>query len=139
MKFSDKWGHECIQNSIVRINGALTKIPESQILDIGKYPVYTQDIQNRFAGFSNNPNPITDVPVVLFGDHSCTVKFIEEPFLRGADGTVILKPKKDYIPKYYFYVLEYIVDKFLDKTKYERHNKYLQELYIPKPRSEDVV
>ena len=71
--------------------------------------------------------------MVLFGDHSCTVKFIEEPFLRGADGTVILKPKKDYIPKYYFYVLEYIVDKFLDKTKYERHNKYLQELYIPKP------
>lgn len=133
VKFSDKWKHERIQNSIVKMNGALTKVPESEILNIGKYPVYTQDVQNRFAGFSNNPNPITDVPVVLFGDHSCTVKFIEESFLRGADGTVILKPKKDYIPKYYFYVVEYIVDKFLDKTKYERHNKYLQELYIPKP------
>ena len=133
VKFSDKWGHERIHNSIAKINGALTKIPESEILDIGKYPVYTQDSQNRVAGFSNNPNPITDVPVILFGDHSCTVKFIEESFLRGADGTVILKPKKDYIPKYYFYIVEYIVDKFLDKTKYERHNKYLQELYIPKP------
>ena len=133
VKFSDKWGHERIHNSIAKINGALTKIPESEILDIGKYPVYTQDTQNRVAGFSNNPNPITDVPVILFGDHSCTVKFIEESFLRGADGTVILKPKKDYIPKYYFYMVEYIVDKFLDKTKYERHNKYLQELYIPKP------
>lgn len=133
VKFSDKWGHERIQNSIAKINGVLTKIPESEILDIGKYPVYTQDIQNQVAGFSNNPNPITDVPVVLFGDHSCSVKFIEESFLRGADGTVILKPKKDYIPKYYFYVIEYVVDKFLDKTKYERHNKYLQELYIPKP------
>lgn len=133
VKFSDKWGYERIHNSIAKINGALTKIPESEILDIGKYPVYTQDSQNRVAGFSNNPNPITDVPVILFGDHSCTVKFIEESFLRGADGTVILKPKKDYIPKYYFYIVEYIVDKFLDKTKYERHNKYLQELYIPKP------
>lgn len=133
VKFSDKWEHERIHNSIAKINGALTKIPESEILDIGKYPVYTQDTQNRVAGFSNNPNPITDVPVILFGDHSCTVKFIEESFLRGADGTVILKPKKDYMPKYYFYVMKYIVDKFLDKTKYERHNKYLQELYIPKP------
>ena len=133
VKFSDKWEHERIQNSIAKINGALTKVPESEILAIGNYPVYTQDVQDCFAGFSNNPNPITDVPVVLFGDHSCTIKFIEEPFLRGADGTVILKPKKDYIPKYYFYVVKYIVDKFLDKTKYERHNKYLQELYIPKP------
>ena len=100
----------------------MTKVPKSEILTIGEYPVYTQDVQGGFAGFSNNPNPITDVPVVLFGDHSCAVKFIEKPFLRGADGTVILKPKKDYIPKYYFYVVEYIVDKFLDKTKYERQN-----------------
>ncbi len=111
----------------------MTKIPESEILIAGKYPVYTQDIQNDSAGFSNNTNPITDVPVVLFGDHSCAVKFIDQPFFRGADGTVLLKPKKEYNPKYYFYAIEYIVNRFLDKTKYERHNKYLQALYIPNP------
>lgn len=137
VKFSDKWDHERIQNSIDKINGSMAKIPESEILNAGKYPVYTQDIQqNSCAGFSNNINPITDVPVVLFGDHSCAVKFIDQPFFRGADGTVLLKPKKKYIPKYYFYIIEYIVNKFLDKTKYERHNKYLQELYIPIPSSD---
>ncbi len=133
VNFSDKWKHERIQNSIDKINGSVAKIPESEIMNVGKYPVYTQDVQNSSAGFSNNTNPITDVPVVLFGDHSCAVKFIDQPFFRGADGTVLLKPKEDYIPKYYFYVIEYLVNKFLDKTKYERHNKYLQELYIPKP------
>ena len=134
IRFSNKWEHERIRNSIDKIDGSMTKIPESEILDTGKYPVYTQDIQqNGFEGFSNNTNPITDVPVVLFGDHSCAVKFIDRPFFRGADGTVLLKPKKKYIPKYYFYIIEYIVNKFLDKTKYERHNKYLQELYIPIP------
>lgn len=134
VKFSDKWEHERILNSIDKINGSMAKIPESDILNTGKYPVYTQDIQqNCCAGFSNNINPITDVPVILFGDHSCTVKFIDQPFFRGADGTVLLKPKKKYSPKYYFYVIEYIVNNFLDKTKYERHNKYLQELYIPIP------
>lgn len=122
-----------IPNSIDKINGSMAKIPESEILIAGKYPVYTQDIQNNSAGFSNNTNPITDVPVVLFGDHSCAVKFIDQPFFRGADGTVLLKPKKKYNPKYYFYAIEYIVNRFLDKTKYERHNKYLQELYIPNP------
>lgn len=134
VKFSDKWDHERILNSIDKINGSMAKIPESEILNTGKYPVYTQDIQqNCCAGFSNNTNPITDVPVILFGDHSCAVKFIDQPFFRGADGTVLLKPKKKYSPKYYFYVIEYIVNNFLDKTKYERHNKYLQELYIPIP------
>ena len=134
VKFSDKWEHERILNSIDKINGSMAKIPESEILNTGKYPVYTQDIQqNCCAGFSNNINPITDVPVILFGDHSCAVKFIDQPFFRGADGTVLLKPKKKYSPKYYFYVIEYIVNNFLDKTKYERHNKYLQELYIPIP------
>ncbi len=133
VNFSDKWKHERIQNSIDKINGSVAMIPESEIMNVGKYPVYTQDVQNSSAGFSNNTNPITDVPVVLFGDHSCAVKFIDQPFFRGADGTVLLKPKEDYIPKYYFYVIEYLVNKFLDKTKYERHNKYLQELYIPKP------
>ena len=133
VKFSDKWEHVRIPNSIDKINGSMTKIPESEILIAGKYPVYTQDIQNDSAGFSNNTNPITDVPVVLFGDHSCAVKFIDQPFFRGADGTVLLKPKKEYNPKYYFYAIEYIVNRFLDKTKYERHNKYLQALYIPSP------
>lgn len=134
VKFSDKWDYERILNSIDKINGSMAKIPESEILNTGKYPVYTQDIQqNCCAGFSNNTNPITDVPVILFGDHSCAVKFIDQPFFRGADGTVLLKPKKKYSPKYYFYVIEYIVNNFLDKTKYERHNKYLQELYIPIP------
>ena len=70
-----------IPNSIDKINGSMAKIPESEILIVGKYPVYTQDVQNDSAGFSNNPNPITDVPVVLFGDHSCAVKFIDQPFL----------------------------------------------------------
>ena len=133
VKFSDKWKYVRIPNSIDKINGSMAKIPESDILIAGKYPVYTQDVQNDFAGFSNNTNPITDVPVVLFGDHSCAVKFVDRPFFRGADGTVLLKPKKEYNPKYYFYAIEYIVNRFLDKTKYERHNKYLQELYIPNP------
>ncbi|MGM9745612.1 MAG: N-6 DNA methylase [Paludibacteraceae bacterium] len=133
VKFSEKWESVRISNSIAKINGSTAKIPESEILIAGKYPVYTQDVQNDSAGFSNNTNPITDVPVVLFGDHSCAVKFIDQPFFRGADGTVLLRPKKEYNPKYYFYAIEYIVNRFLDKTKYERHNKYLQELYIPKP------
>ena len=133
VKFSDKWEHVRIPNSIDKINGSMAKIPESEILIAGKYADYTQDIQNNSSGISNKTTPITEVPLGLFADHSSAVQFIDQPFFRGADGTVLLKPKKKYNPKYYFYAIEYIVNRFLDKTKYERHNKYLQELYIPNP------
>lgn len=132
-KASDKWEHERIHDSIGEITGSTAKIPEYKILKTGKYPVFTQDMDNYMAGFSDEDNPITDVPIILFGDHSCAVKFINQPFFRGADGTVLLKPKEKYDPMYYFYAIEYIVNRFLDRTKYERHNKYLQELYIPVP------
>ena len=112
VKFSNKWEHERIQYSFDKIIGSTAKVPEYEILDSGKYPVYTQDIQSDIAGFSNKNNPITDLPLILFGDHSCVVKFIDRPFFRGADGTVLLKPKEKYIPKYYFYAIEYIVNRF---------------------------
>ena len=51
VKFSDKWEHVRIPNSIDKINGSMAKIPESEILIAGKYPVYTQDIQNTSTGF----------------------------------------------------------------------------------------
>lgn len=133
LKFSDKWNHERIRNSTDSINGSTARIPESEILKEGKYPVYTQDSKDGVAGFSNGQNPVVDVPLVLFGDHTCAVKYIDRPFFRGADGTVLLKPKSRYLPKFYYYVVDHVVKRFLDNTKYERHNKYLQDLYIPVP------
>ncbi len=28
-------------------------------------------------GYTNNKNPITDFPLVLFGDHTCIFKYID--------------------------------------------------------------
>ena len=132
-KFSFKWNNIRIADSTMDIQGSCEKIPAYDIMKQGKFPVVTQDASYLFSGFTDNQNPITDIPLVLFGDHSCAVKYIDVPFFRGSDGTVLLKPKSDFIVKYYFYALEYIVSQNFTTIKYERHNKALQNLYIPLP------
>ena len=51
----------------------------------------TQEQGSLISGYTNNKNSITDLPIIVFGDHSCTFKFIDFPFVRGADGTQLLK------------------------------------------------
>lgn len=120
-----------VRDVITPVAGATTKIPEAEIRDRGEFPVLTQDSTRIIAGYADSDAPITDVPLILFGDHTCVVKYADTPFLRGADGVVLLKPGEGVNPKYFFHVLQYVVEANLDKSRYERHNKYLQDLQVP--------
>ena len=60
-------------NLLVNVDGASTKIAQDEIMQSGKYPVVTQQTDNLIAGFSDNENVITDLPLVLFGDHTCAI------------------------------------------------------------------
>jgi restriction endonuclease S subunit len=133
VKIESKWEQIRIENSLTKINCDAPKIEEYNIQKKGIYPVVTQDVSIEIAGYTNKTNAITDLPIVLFGDHSCCVKYIDYPFFRGADGTVLLKPNPKFNPKYYYYLIEYVVNNLIDNTKYERHNKYLKDLFIPLP------
>jgi type I restriction enzyme M protein len=134
VKIESKWEQVLFANSIQSINGDTVKIEKYKILENGKYPVVTQEKVNLISGYSNESNPVTDLPIILFGDHSCTLKYLDFNFFRGADGTVLLKPSKEFLPKYFFNVLYHCVfDLIENRNKYERHYKYLQNLYIPQP------
>ncbi|WP_410879470.1 N-6 DNA methylase [Myroides sp. DW712] len=134
VKIESKWEQKLISNSVQKIEGNTTKIEKYNILESGKYPVITQEKEKFISGYTNQNNPVTDLPIILFGDHSCSLKYIDFEFFRGADGTVLLKPTSEFIPKYFFNVLYYsIFDLIENREKYERHYKYLQNLYIPLP------
>ena len=114
------------------IIGNQTKIKESKINPSGKYPVITQEKDKIISGYTDNENIIDDLPLIVFGDHSCTVKYIDFPFIRGADGTQLLKVnQKDIITQYHFYVLQ---DTYIENSdRYDRHYKYLKNIKIPLP------
>lgn len=120
-----------IETVLVKIIGNTTKISKDEILERGKYPVITQEQDKIISGYTNNSRPINDLPLIVFGDHSCTFKYIDFEFIRGADGTQLLKPNNKFVIKYFYYVLQIV--NIENKDKYERHMKYLYSSKIPLP------
>lgn len=84
------------------------------------------------SGYTNIEAPITDLPLIVFGDHSCSFKYLDVPFVRGADGTQLMKFNHDVVlTKYMYFYLQNI--EIHNAGKYERHYKYLKEteVYLP--------
>lgn len=123
---------ERLENMLVKISGNTTKIEANEIKDVGKYPVITQSADTVISGYTDSRKPIEDLPLIVFGDHSCTVKYIDYPFVRGADGTQLIKIDESKCRlKYLFRFLEQA--KIHNEDKYERHFKYLKKMSIPIP------
>lgn len=98
----------------------------------GKYPVISQESGSIIAGYTDNEFPITDLPIIVFGDHSCTFKYIDFAFVRGADGTQLIKIDTNMANAKFVY--EYLSTiQIPNAGKYERHYKYLKDLLIPVP------
>ncbi len=94
----------------------------------GKYPIFDQG-QNLIAGYTDEESGLfSDVPVVLFGDHTRIVKYIDEPSFLGDDGDKILKSKlRDVNVKYLYYAVSAID---VPNTGYNRHYKWLKQASI---------
>ncbi len=72
-----------------RVNLKRFQISKKDYKESGKYPVVDQG-QEKIVAWSN-AEPITDpLPVIIFGDHTREIKWIDFPFIPGADGTIIL-------------------------------------------------
>jgi type I restriction enzyme S subunit len=117
---------ECIES--VRYT---PKIERSAFLAEGRYPVVSQE-----AEFTNGYWDKTDdvfrvtTPVVIFGDHTKVLKYVDFDFVLGADGVKILVPKPFLDPKFFFHQLR---SQPLKALGYSRHYRLLKELTIGYP------
>ena len=111
-----------------------TKIPKEQYLESGKYRIIDQG-QSEIAGYTNDEQGLfTDVPAIIFGDHTRVLKYVDKPLFLGADGVKLLKAKdKDANYKYLYYALR---SAKIPDTGYNRHFKWLKEVEIPLPPKE---
>ncbi|TXN17207.1 hypothetical protein FV219_00845 [Methylobacterium sp. WL122] len=71
-----------------------------------------------------------ELPVIIFGDHTRILKYVDFPFAIGADGTQCLRPTEDFDPRYFYYALDALA---LPSEGYARHFKLLKERHIPVP------
>ena len=114
------------------------KIPKSDYQTEGAYPIIDQG-QEKIAGYSDCQEVFSDVPVIVFGDHTRKIKYIDEPFLLGADGVKVLKPKLSNVNvKYLYYCLCNVK---IPNTGYNRHFKFLKQaaIAIPERKKQDNI
>lgn len=108
-----------------------TKLQTSEYLPSGKYPIIDQG-QDDIAGYTDREDGLfTDVPAIIFGDHTRIVKYVDMPFFLGADGVKVLKatiPDVDY--RYLYYAVSAVK---IPNTGYNRHFKWLKEAQISLP------
>ncbi|WP_045126885.1 restriction endonuclease subunit S [Acinetobacter nosocomialis] len=104
----------------------------------GKYPVVDQG-QELITGYIDDLSRVIEVesPIVLFGDHTRAVKWIDFNFVPGADGTKLLKPKIFINNRFSYYQLKSLD---IPDKGYARHFKYLKELsFVIPPLAEQQV
>ena len=131
-EISYKYPTKRLEQLLLHIEGSLTKIGKDEILTDGKFPVITQEAGILISGYTDNNEPITDLPLVVFGDHSCTFKYVDFQFVRGADGTQLLKvDEEEILSKFLYYCL--LTFPIENSEKYERHFKYLKNVPVPLP------
>jgi type I restriction enzyme S subunit len=101
----------------------------------GKFPIVDQG-EEFIGGFTDNSKLVLSFskPIIIFGDHTRRLKYIDFPFVPGADGTKILIPKDDLISKFAFYQLQSID---LRAKGYARHFSELRKSKVWVPSSEE--
>lgn len=120
------------EKSIVKINYT-NKIKRKDFLEKGLYPIISQE-KELINGFWNNINELFKInqPVVIFGDHTKVIKYIDFDFVLGADGVKIIQPIEAIFPKYIYY---FLLNTKLKNLGYARHYRLLKETKIYYPKS----
>ena len=82
------------------------KVQQKTYLEDGRVSVVDQG-QELIGGYTDDTSMLYsgELPVVIFGDHTRCIKYIDFPFAQGADGVKVLKPKAFYSPKAFYYSL----------------------------------
>lgn len=117
---------ECIEN--VKYT---TKLQTKDFAQQGTYPIISQD-ESYISGYWDNANDVFHAkrPLVIFGDHTRVLKYIDFDFVLGADGVKILLPTEDILAKYMYYYLKWYN---VPSLGYSRHFKLLRDIEFPIP------
>ena len=127
----DSWEWVRLENITYPVGNKNNQIQSKEILKEGPIPVVSQG-QNLIDGYCENIDKrIEDIPLIMFGDHTRNVKYIDFPFVIGADGT---KFHKCIIinSRFLFYWMTITADQLRDRG-YARHYSLLKQCSIPLP------
>jgi type I restriction enzyme S subunit len=131
--FSGAWETAPFGRVLARVNAKEHQIQTSEYQTTGAFPVVDQG-KEPVIGFSDREDKRFHCPeggVIVFGDHTCVVKFAHFDFVVGADGTQILAAKPGHSARFHAYQLQLAG---IQSTGYNRHFRFVRERAFAAPR-----
>ena len=129
--FEGEWEWKLVSELLRAVNDKSYQIQTSEYHDHGRFEIVDQG-KNAIVGYSDIEEKLfKSIPIIVFGDHTTTVKYRDRPFIVGGDGVKLLASCSDKISlKYLFYALL----RYGPKAEgYKRHYTILKEKSVPIP------
>jgi len=125
-EFHGEWEVVSFTDVFRKINAKEYQVQTSEYQTTGNFPIVDQG-KEAVVGFSDSEDKRFQCPrggVIIFGDHTCIVKFVDFDFVVGADGTQILATKAGHCACFHALQLQF---RGVPTTGYNRHFKFLKE------------
>lgn len=124
------WEMRAFEDCIEKVKYT-SKIQSRDYKTRGTYPIISQE-EELISGYWDNKEDVFVVsePIVIFGDHTRVLKYIDFSFVLGADGVKILQPIRDINALFLFHFLK---SYNIPNLGYSRHYKLLKEISLPLP------
>ena len=113
------------------VSASNVKIPQSAFSRAGRLAIVDQG-SSLIAGYTDNLGATVKAegPVIVFGDHTRALKYVDFPFAMGADGVKVLHVRDGFDVKFVFRFLQ---SRMIPSAGYSRHFKFLKDLFVPRP------
>ena len=128
------WDHATVADLVETVTPP-KKLTTSTYLEDGRFPIINQS-QSYICGWTNDDDAVitSPLPVIVFGDHTCVLKFVNRPFAQGADGVKILTARRRVSTLYLYHQLTH---RPVVTEEYKRHFSALKDKVVcfPDPKS----
>ena len=125
--FKGAWVEKRFEDVFVHVPSKTYQIAAEEYLSGGLFPVVDQG-QSTVVGFSNRKDKVFRVNeegVIVFGDHTRIIKYVDFDFVVGADGTQLLLGNSTIADTRF---LSYCLERLdIPNLGYSRHFKYVKD------------
>lgn len=124
------WEYKNFENCIVK-SPKLKQVKKEAYNNGSQYPIISQE-EKFISGYCDDESMVChiDRPIVVFGDHTRVLKYIDFDFVVGADGVKVIIPIKSIDSKFLLYFLQWYN---IPNLGYSRHYKLLKDIIVPIP------
>ncbi|CDZ95590.1 restriction endonuclease subunit S [Pseudomonas saudiphocaensis] len=137
MEAPANWLPASFDDVFAQISTSGKKVKTADVLVKGKFPVVDQG-RKFITGYLDDAHLVVadDKPLIIFGDHTREVKWINFSFIPGADGVQVLKPHPEMDGRFLYFFLRNLP---IESKGYARHFKIVKDAtYLVPPLAEQT-